>query len=347
MEIGEVIRKYRKEKNMTQEEMAKRLGITAPAVNKWEHGISQPDISLLAPVARLLGITLETLLSFKDELSQEEISSIIKEIDRKFETENYCDVFQYAADIIKQYPDCGQLIWQLALILDSHSIFPGNNQIQDKERYEKQILEWYKRAMESVDANVQKEAANALFGYYLRKENYKEAEKYLEYFPEDSASRKRMQAVIYSKTGNTEGAYKAYEEILFSECNILNMVFNSLCVLSIKENNIELAEKWADKLSGLAVLFDMGDYNSQSCKLDLAVYKKDTSATLSIVKVMLSSLMQITGYTKSFMYSHMKFKELDKDFYEKLKHMLVEGFHDKETFGYMEGIEEWENLIKR
>ena len=32
MEIGEVIRKYRKEKNMTQEEMAKRLGITAPAV---------------------------------------------------------------------------------------------------------------------------------------------------------------------------------------------------------------------------------------------------------------------------------------------------------------------------
>ena len=68
MEIGEVIRKYRKEKNMTQEEMAKRLGITAPAVNKWEHGISQPDISLITPVARLLGITLETLLSFKDEL---------------------------------------------------------------------------------------------------------------------------------------------------------------------------------------------------------------------------------------------------------------------------------------
>ena len=75
MEIGEVIRKYRKEKNMTQEEMAKRLGITAPAVNKWEHGISQPDISLLASVARLLGITLETLLSFKDALSQEEVRS--------------------------------------------------------------------------------------------------------------------------------------------------------------------------------------------------------------------------------------------------------------------------------
>ncbi|MDE6615357.1 MAG: transcriptional regulator, partial [Lachnospiraceae bacterium] len=157
--------------------------------------------------------------------------------------------------------------------------------------------------------------ANSLFSYYQRKENYKEAGKYLEYFPEDSASRKRMQAVIYNKTGNTEGAYKVYQEILFSKCNILNMVFNSLCALLIKENNIELAEKWADKLSGLAVLFDMGNYNSKLCKLDLAVYKKDTSATLSISKAMLSSLMQITGYTKSFMYSHMEFKELDKAFY--------------------------------
>lgn len=40
MQIGETIRKYRKEKNMTQEEMANRLGVTAPAVNKWENGVS-------------------------------------------------------------------------------------------------------------------------------------------------------------------------------------------------------------------------------------------------------------------------------------------------------------------
>lgn len=37
MQIGETIRKYRKERNMTQEEMAKRLGVTPPAVNKWEN----------------------------------------------------------------------------------------------------------------------------------------------------------------------------------------------------------------------------------------------------------------------------------------------------------------------
>jgi transcriptional regulator with XRE-family HTH domain len=41
MQIGSVIRKYRKECGLTQEEMAKRLGVTTPAVNKWENGVSQ------------------------------------------------------------------------------------------------------------------------------------------------------------------------------------------------------------------------------------------------------------------------------------------------------------------
>lgn len=81
MQLGEVIRTYRKRKNMTQEEMANRLGVTAPAVNKWERGNSFPDITLLAPIARLLGITLDTLLAFRDEPTAEEIGEIICEAD--------------------------------------------------------------------------------------------------------------------------------------------------------------------------------------------------------------------------------------------------------------------------
>ena len=73
MQIGEVIRKYRKSADMTQEEMANRLGVTAPAVNKWENGNSYPDITLLAPIARLLGISTDELLSYHEELSSEEI----------------------------------------------------------------------------------------------------------------------------------------------------------------------------------------------------------------------------------------------------------------------------------
>ena len=69
MDIGVVIKKYRKEAGMTQEEMANRLGVTTPAVNKWENENSYPDIALLAPIARLLGISLNTLLSFHEDLT--------------------------------------------------------------------------------------------------------------------------------------------------------------------------------------------------------------------------------------------------------------------------------------
>ena len=46
MDIGVVIKKYRKEAGMTQEEMANRLGVTTPAVNKWENSNFKSDIEL-------------------------------------------------------------------------------------------------------------------------------------------------------------------------------------------------------------------------------------------------------------------------------------------------------------
>lgn len=89
MQIGSVIRKYRKECGLTQEEMAKRLGVTTPAVNKWENGNTNPDIELLAPIARLLHISLDTLLSFQEKLTDMEIETLIRQMGDKLEKEGY------------------------------------------------------------------------------------------------------------------------------------------------------------------------------------------------------------------------------------------------------------------
>ena len=94
MKTGEVIRMYRKNRNLTQEEMASRLGVTAPAVNKWENNVSLPDITLLAPIARLLETTPDTLLCFREELSQEEVNAFVQEVDEKFQKEDYEQAFE-------------------------------------------------------------------------------------------------------------------------------------------------------------------------------------------------------------------------------------------------------------
>ena len=112
------IKKYRKEAGMTQEEMANRLGVTTPAVNKWENSNSKLDIELLAPIARLLDISLDTLLSFHEKLSDTEIEEIIRKMDRMFSEEGYEKTYEWALRLIKEYPNCNMLIWQAAPMLD-------------------------------------------------------------------------------------------------------------------------------------------------------------------------------------------------------------------------------------
>ena len=64
--IGNRIAKFRKEKNMTQEELANRLGVSSQAVSKWENDASCPDISLLPQLSKVLGITADELLTGKN-----------------------------------------------------------------------------------------------------------------------------------------------------------------------------------------------------------------------------------------------------------------------------------------
>ena len=181
MDIGVVIKKYRKEAGMTQEEMANRLGVTTPAVNKWENSNSKPDIELLAPIARLLDISLDTLLSFHENLSDTEIEEIIRKMDRMFSEEGYEKTYEWALRLIKEYPNCNMLIWQAAVMLDARRI---TDKCTNPEKYDKQINAWYELALHDENEEIQHHAADSLFGFYLRKKNYAKAEKYLDYFSE-------------------------------------------------------------------------------------------------------------------------------------------------------------------
>ena len=63
--FGEKISACRQNRNMTQEELAGRLGVTPQALSKWERGLSFPDITMLADIARLLEVSTDYLLGFK------------------------------------------------------------------------------------------------------------------------------------------------------------------------------------------------------------------------------------------------------------------------------------------
>ena len=78
--IGRLISKSRKEKNMTQKDLASLLHITDKAVSKWERGISIPDISLLIPISNILDISVYELLGgeMKEKMSKKEVEEVVK-----------------------------------------------------------------------------------------------------------------------------------------------------------------------------------------------------------------------------------------------------------------------------
>jgi len=93
--IGKFIAKSRKEKNITQTQLAEKLGVSDRTVGNWENGRNMPDLSLFKPLCDELGITINDLISgekIKNNVYQEKLEeNIINTIDytnKKIENKN-------------------------------------------------------------------------------------------------------------------------------------------------------------------------------------------------------------------------------------------------------------------
>ena len=76
--MGEVIRRLRKERDLTQEELAAQIGVTAQAVSKWENNMAMPDISQVVPLANFFGVSTDTLFDFCSEDKKKDIEEYEK-----------------------------------------------------------------------------------------------------------------------------------------------------------------------------------------------------------------------------------------------------------------------------
>ncbi len=83
--IGKFIAKCRKDKNMTQSELAEKLGVTDKSIGNWENGRNMPDLSLFKPLCDELGITINDLMSGerinKDKYQEKFEENIVNTID--------------------------------------------------------------------------------------------------------------------------------------------------------------------------------------------------------------------------------------------------------------------------
>ena len=82
--IGKFIAECRKEKNMTQQELAEKIGVTDRAISNWENGRRLPDLSLISLVASELDVSVAELLNGR-KLNKEELEELKTTIDKLLE----------------------------------------------------------------------------------------------------------------------------------------------------------------------------------------------------------------------------------------------------------------------
>lgn len=340
MKIGEVIRKHRKERQLTQEELAEYLGVTSSAVNKWENGVSLPDITLLSPIARVFGISTDTLLSYKEELTDLEISRIMEQIAEKGRSLDYDALFEWGMGLLREYPNCDKLAANVLPVLDGYRTVLA---VSDPQQYDDRILKSYQRLLRSENPDYVKTAANFLFYGYMSRGKYDEAADILSYFTEKDQNYKQMQALLHRRQGNKEDAYRIYEEQILEGYRTISGAFTGILALASEDQDSERCDMIIEKQEQLARLLDMGRYHEIYMKLAPALESREKEASLQILKEVVQGVRDILEYQKSELYTHMDFAEKNiKDTAFVLKQSLI---HDEIT-GFLKNEQEFQEIIK-
>jgi len=120
LRIADTIARLRKEKKMTQEELADFIGVTKASVSKWENGLSMPDILLLPRLATFFGISLDDLFGYEPQLSREQIQRMYFRFAADFAARPFAEVFAEVRAAARQYYACYPLLLQLCVLYLNH-----------------------------------------------------------------------------------------------------------------------------------------------------------------------------------------------------------------------------------
>ena len=111
--IGEKISYYRKQKNMTQEQLANQIGISAQAVSGWEREVGYPDITLLPGISHALGISIDELMG-NDEIG---VREDIKNFYERFWRLDSTGKLKLALEYYHKYPEKYEIADTLIAVL--------------------------------------------------------------------------------------------------------------------------------------------------------------------------------------------------------------------------------------
>jgi transcriptional regulator with XRE-family HTH domain len=171
LEIGTNIRRLRREKNLTQEELAEIFGVSAQSVSRWESNACYPDLELLPTMADFFGTTVDRLLGVDEALEQTQVQAYQDRFQEAVSRGDVETCIAVAREGVASYPNnfflLNMLMYTLFLAGDEDGNIPEWR--ENMLKYDKEITALGQRILKHCpDQDIRQEAAARLaFNHWL------------------------------------------------------------------------------------------------------------------------------------------------------------------------------------
>lgn len=347
MKINEIIKEKRLEKGFTQEQLATRLGVSTPAVNKWEKAVSYPDITLLPALARLLDTDLNTLLCFKEELSDQEITDFVNELANFAREHTLDECFTLAQKKLQEYPNSDKLKLNITITLDGLGMFTNEKKTV---AHINQIQAYYHDLKNSKDTQIAQYAATRIIYYEMEQAHYEKAEQLLKELPNELPfDRQQIHATIEKQKGNLDEASKLMEQKLLRLSNDLHACFSFLIGIAWQQGRINDCEQLTEKFSSVAKALDLWSYTSYILPFELAVKKKDVDTSLTCLRNIMKASITPWQIQSSVLYQHSPNKAGTTQMGQMISKRLLDDFSNPEyeEYAFIQQDESFQDIIKQ
>jgi len=200
MTIGKKIKELRKKNDLTQEKLADYLCVSYQAVSKWETGVSSPDLSMIAPLAKLLHTSADELLGLNEPKPDKRRTELEAAYEDTWKTGDLVERHRIAETAVKEYPGEMKYLDWLAWITAMRSF-----EHEDQETYvaeQEKAIKIFGTIIENcTDDKIKNSAIQGITQYLQFRGRKEEALKYAELYPEDNSIR-RDDILLYCLSGD-------------------------------------------------------------------------------------------------------------------------------------------------
>ena len=309
MKLHDVIRARRQALGLTQEQLARKLGVSAPAVNKWERSLNYPDITLLPALARALGVDLNTLLSFQEDLTDREIGEFLNRLYEVSQTGGPGAAFALAEDKLREYPNSDELAYSTAGMLAGILALQPEEDGPERQAREAEVTALYERCVRSADGQIREWAAYTLASRCVGAGELDRAEALLGQLSDTHREKQELTARLRWAQGRREEAWALVERELFNQAHAIQSTLLSMLDWALKEEDRARARVLADTAVQAGEVFDLSDYAVLPTPFQLAAAERDGPGALALLERLLHSLTVPWDLAASPLYPHLPTKD--------------------------------------